>query len=112
MARSAAAERLASATGGAVESGEGGTRTVHFPSPSAGGLPGPLTQQQPYTVSRVIDIPEMQVPAQAPSGDGGHADKQAGGMDMEAAYEYFLDRFKRDLLIEREQSGHLVIDNP
>ena len=27
-------------------------------------------------------------------------------------YDEFLDRFKRDLLIEREQSGHLLIDNP
>jgi hypothetical protein len=27
-------------------------------------------------------------------------------------YEYFLERFKRDLLIEREQLGHLIIDNP
>jgi hypothetical protein len=33
-------------------------------------------------------------------------------MDLEAAYEYFLDRFKRDLIVEREQSGHLLIDNP
>jgi hypothetical protein len=33
-------------------------------------------------------------------------------MDPDAMYEYFLDRFKRDLLVEREQSGHLIIDNP
>jgi hypothetical protein len=30
----------------------------------------------------------------------------------EELYEYFLDRFKRDLLAEREQMGHLIIDNP
>ena len=33
-------------------------------------------------------------------------------MDPETMYEYFIDRFKRDLLIEREQLGHLIIDNP
>ena len=33
-------------------------------------------------------------------------------MDPETLYEYFLDRFKRDLLVEREQLGHLIIDNP
>ena len=30
----------------------------------------------------------------------------------EELYDYFLDRFKRDLLAEREQMGHLIIDNP
>ena len=33
-------------------------------------------------------------------------------MEREELYEYFLDRFKRDLLVEREQIGHLIIDNP
>jgi hypothetical protein len=88
-------------------------RTVHFPSPGGAPLPGPLTQQ-PFSVSRVIEMPEMQAPVgQAPPGGGAAgAEKKDGGMDLEAAYEYFLDRFKRDLIIEREQSGHLVIDNP
>ena len=57
----------------------------------------------------------------APPSDAG-ADVRAGGapgprrpdpqMDPETMYEYFLDRFKRDLLVEREQLGHLIIDNP
>jgi hypothetical protein len=42
-----------------------------------------------------------------------HPTEAAGpAMDPETMYEYFLDRFKRDLLIEREQLGHLIIDNP
>ena len=44
-----------------------------------------------------------------PAPTGGEESKQ---MDPEQLYEYFLDRFKRDLLVEREQLGHLIIDNP
>jgi hypothetical protein len=50
---------------------------------------------------------EQHTPSDHPqSGD------KAEQMDPETMYEYFLDRFKRDLLIEREQLGHLIIDNP
>jgi hypothetical protein len=117
IARSAA-ERVADATGGAVEAGEGGLRTVHFPAPG-GGPPAADLTRAPYTVTRAIDLPAVPAtpaaqptpPAQAPSTPAAGA-PQPGGMDLEAAYEYFLDRFKRDLIIEREQSGHLLIDNP
>ncbi len=108
MARSAA-ERLAAQTGGTIEQGEGGLRTVHFPPPE---IPG-LSTQQPYTISRELsDAPAQQ---SAPSESTGvEHPSEAGGpaMDPETLYEYFLDRFKRDLLIEREQLGHLIIDNP
>jgi hypothetical protein len=106
VARSAA-ERLAAQTGGTLEQGEGGLRTVHFPPPE---IPG-LSTQQPYTISRELDDTQassvqQSSAAEPPAASGGPA------MDPEAMYEYFLDRFKRDLLIEREQLGHLIIDNP
>ena len=47
-----AAERIAEQTGGAIETGEGGLRTVHFPAPG-GAAPLPFTQQ-PYTISREL----------------------------------------------------------
>ncbi len=114
LARSAA-ERLADATGGSIESGEGGLRTVNFPPP--------VSLQQPYTVSRELAAPEAEgaqtttVTAESPSGPG-HSGAPAPqspedkAREREELYEYFLDRFKRDLLIEREQMGHLIIDNP
>jgi hypothetical protein len=117
-----AVERLAEVTGGAVEGGEGALRTLHFPAPGrTGGVTADLTQA-PYTVTRAIDeapaaapapapAPAAAAPAPQPEAPAGQQPHQ-GGMDLEAAYEYFLDRFKRDLLIEREQSGHLLIDNP
>jgi hypothetical protein len=91
---------------------------VHFPAPGDAAPTAALTQA-PYTITRVID--EAPAPASAPpqpAQNGSHASTppasgaKEGGMDLEAAYEYFLDRFKRDLIIEREQSGHLLIDNP
>jgi hypothetical protein len=109
----AAVDRLAQLTGGEVEAGEGGLRTVHFPAPRGGDL-----TPAPYTVTRTIDAPAAPAPAPpaaapapaAPAAAG--APQQQPEMDLEAAYEYFLDRFKRDLIVEREQSGHLLIDNP
>ena len=110
---SRAAERLAGATGGALERGEGGLSTVHFPPP-AGRQDVSLTHQ-PYTISRELadPAPAQSAPAQQSTG-AEHPPSDEGGekMDPEALYEYFLDRFKRDLLIEREQLGHLIIDNP
>jgi hypothetical protein len=111
---SRAAERLAGATGGPVEQGEAGLSTVHFPQPGDVSL-----THQPYTVSRELadpapapaqSAPAQQSPsAEAPASQGEGAGEQ---MDPETLYEYFLDRFKRDLLVEREQLGHLIIDNP
>jgi hypothetical protein len=117
LARSAA-ERLADATGGNVVENEGGTRTVNFPAP---------VTQQPYTVTRSLTEPEpattsssttetTPAPA-APTGAGGapgapEQSPEDKAREREELYEYFLDRFKRDLLIEREQMGHLIIDNP
>ena len=103
LARSAA-ERLAAQTGGALEAGEGGLRTVHFPSPEL-----PALSTAPFTVSR--DLSEAGATSQPAALEHPPAESP-GATDPEALYEYFLDRFKRDLLIEREQSGHLIIDNP
>jgi hypothetical protein len=93
---------------------------VHFPSPGDAATTD-LTQA-PYTITRVIDeapaaapaahAAQPAPPANAPQHAPAAGAPQQGGMDLEAAYEYFLDRFKRDLIIEREQSGHLLIDNP
>jgi hypothetical protein len=90
---------------------------VHFPPP--------VSTQQPYTVSREIAAPEAEgaqntttTTAESPSGPPGHSGAPAPqspedkAREREELYEYFLDRFKRDLLIEREQMGHLIIDNP
>src|SRR6185503_2907151 len=48
LARSAA-QRIAEQTGGSVETGEGGLRTVHFPSPET-----PELTPAPFTVSREL----------------------------------------------------------
>jgi hypothetical protein len=72
-----------------------------------------LSTQQPYTISRDLSepapqpsAPQQSTPVEQPAAAAGAA------MDPEALYDYFLDRFKRDLLVEREQLGHLIIDNP
>ncbi|WP_028067011.1 hypothetical protein [Solirubrobacter soli] len=113
---SRAAERLAEATGGALEQGEGGLSTVHFPPPGSQGQPIDLSHQ-PYTISRELSegggAPAPSAPAEqhTPTEHPETGDKKEQ-MDPETMYEYFIDRFKRDLLIEREQLGHLIIDNP
>jgi hypothetical protein len=115
VARSLAAERLAASTGGSLEQGEGGLSTVHFPPPAQPGL----STFEPYTISREItDAPSAPATTTTTSQNGtgdaasGGGEEKKGEMDPETLYEYFLDRFKRDLLIEREQLGHLIIDNP
>jgi hypothetical protein len=99
LARSRA-EEIAATTGGTIES-SGGTHTVHLPPP-------PMLSQAPVTISRELS-----------EGGGGASSATApvsgnagGAMSQEAMYDYFIERFKRDLLIEREQLGHLIIDNP
>jgi hypothetical protein len=109
IARSAA-QRLADHTGGQLEEGEGGLRTVHFPAPG-------LTQQ-PFTISREFtDQPAAsQAAGSTPHDPGGPAPKAPSPEEekqkREELYDYFLERFKRDLLAEREQMGYLIIDNP
>ena len=68
-----------------------------------------------HIFSSAVLIAAVAAQASAPSESTGvEHPSEAGGkaMDPETMYEYFLDRFKRDLLIEREQLGHLIIDNP
>ena len=116
-----AAERLADATGGSIShDGESGLRTVNFPAPGEAdaGAAAPHLSQAPFTISRELADP---APAEAPaptspSGSAKPGDSPETVQDeahkREELYEYFLDRFKRDLLAEREQMGHLIIDNP
>src|SRR5205085_1796133 len=108
LARSSA-ERLADATGGEVLGGEGGLRSVSFPAPGQAGLPELSTA--PITVSRdFTDAPAQQSQPAAHSDAAQHpADGAHKGVDMDAVYDEFIERFKRDLLIEREQLGHLLI---
>ena len=87
-------------------------------------FPAPVSTQQPYTVSRTATVPDQASgtcrrapppdrPPRAPQGaPGGEKSPEDKAREREELYEYFLDRFKRDLLIEREQMGHLIIDNP
>ena len=67
-----------------------------------------------YTISRELadPAPAPSTSAQESTGTEHPPEEKGEQMDPEALYEYFLDRFKRDLLIEREQLGHLIIDNP
>ncbi len=55
---------------------------------------------------------QQSAPVQQQADDSPAGAAETPQMDPETLYEYFLDRFKRDLLIEREQLGHLIIDNP
>jgi hypothetical protein len=97
-------------TGGTVDRGEGGLRSVSFPAPGEPRIPAFSTE--PVTVSRVIDEAPAQSTPSTPSTPVDHPADGAGGVDVDALYDEFLERFKRDLLVEREQSGHLLIDNP
>jgi hypothetical protein len=113
----ATAESLAEATGGAIELGAGGMQSVTFPAPGNAGsasLPYiPPFSTEPVTVARAeTDAPAASTPS-TPSTPVDHPPAEGGGsLDLDKVYDEFLDRFKRDLLIEREQSGHLLIDNP
>ncbi|HET6547125.1 MAG TPA: hypothetical protein VFG79_01625 [Solirubrobacter sp.] len=113
LARSAA-ERLADRTGGAVEEGEGGLRTVHFPAPGATATSMPTISREIVIGSARQRARPAQETAPAATANGSEPAPQgdAKPVDKEELYEYFLDRFKRDLLVEREQLGHLIIDNP
>jgi hypothetical protein len=86
---------------------------VHSPAPG-------LSPQQPITISREFtDQPasgQAATTTATPHDPGGPAPQAPSAEDekhkREELYDYFLDRFKRDLLAEREQMGHLIIDNP
>jgi hypothetical protein len=110
------AERLAEVTGGAIAQGEGGLRAVSFPAPGSQAAPQPPYiapfSTEPVTVARAItEAPAESSPATAHMPTD-HPPSGEPKVDVDALYDEFLDRFKRDLLVEREQSGHLLIDNP
>ena len=56
--------------------------------------------------------PATGAPASGESAASGGSDPKEEQAKREEMYEYFLDRFKRDLVAEREQMGHLIIDTP
>jgi hypothetical protein len=107
----AAAERLAAETEGVVETTADGMRSVSFPAPGTGAPELARTPVGPYTISRELPDPAPRT-APPPPSDASPPGQASAGLDLEAAYEYFLDRFKRDLVVEREQTGHLLNDNP
>ena len=93
--------------------------------PAHGELPAlRVTPEPPHTSSPSnVPLPKPRENSTRPAGRGGArpgsprcpgeprpAEEKAH--EREELYEYFLDRFKRDLPIEREQMGHLIIDNP
>jgi hypothetical protein len=114
---------------------------VSFPAPGAAPRIPPFSTA-PVTVSRALvdgggqgsapaaqeggvnALPAVQEPASSPAtqalpavqdaGAGAaHApDPGAKAEQLEETYEYVLDRLRRDLLVEREQSGHLLSDHP
>jgi hypothetical protein len=94
-----------------VETSERGVKTVHFPAPEQ-----PALSTAPVTVSRELDDAPSRASTSSSSSSSSssvsHPADDEKQMSPDELYEYFLDRFKRDLLIEREQSGYLVIDNP
>ena len=106
LARRRAARR---ATGGAIEQGEGGLQ--HGALPAAREV---STTQQPFTISRELDDRAHRARHSRSTCPRDIRPTTAGRRRWtpKPLYEYFLDRFKRDLLIEREQLGHLIIDNP
>jgi hypothetical protein len=109
----ATAERLAAETHGRVHEAPDGMRSVSFPEPGSGAPELAAMPVTPYTVSRELADPAP--PAATPPAADAPAPAQGqarGGLDLEEAYEYFLDRFRRDLVVEREQSGHLLNENP
>ena len=92
-----------------------------FPAPGEADAPdaAPHLSQAPFTISRELADPApAAAPAEAPAPGGSPKPGDSPETAQEEAhkreelYEYFLDRFKRDLLAEREQMGHLIIDNP
>jgi hypothetical protein len=94
---------------------------VTFPSPGQGAVPEYIPfSTQPVTVARAETASATTTSAPSSNGasaSGGGAaaaaaDPQKKAQELEETYEYVLDRLRRDLLIEREQSGHLLIDNP
>ena len=112
----ATAETLAEATGGAIEQA-GGMQSVTFPAPGSAGVPSlpiiPPFSTEPVTVARAeTDAPATQTAATPSTGVEHPPAEGSDKLDLDKVYDEFLDRFKRDLLIEREQSGHLLIDNP
>ena len=78
----------------------------------------PVATQKPRTRSRASSPDAGTSSANSDNAPSAPASEPSGGdetkkaAEREAMYEYFVDRFKRDLLAEREQSGYLIIDNP
>ena len=57
--------------------------------------------------------PQAAAPRPPPRrGPGGEKSPEDKAREREELYDYFVDRFKHNLLVEREQMGHLIIDNP
>jgi hypothetical protein len=97
-------------------------RTVHFPAPGQGLSQAPVTIQRDFApdtgagASAAASAPAPAAgnagsdPAAAPgAGPGGEKKEE---LTPDQMYDYILERLRRDLVVEREQLGHLIIDNP
>jgi hypothetical protein len=92
------AQRLARALGTEVGVDDAGNASVELPGP--GDEPFVPFSTAPRTVTRLIDG-EPQAPAAFPP-DG---KPEAGEVDVDEIAETVIDKLRRELLIEREQSG-------
>jgi hypothetical protein len=103
--RGTSAQRLARALGTEVTADATGNATVELPAP---GEPFVPFSTAPRTVSRA-EVDAAPTPA-APAASNGPApaDAPMGGapaVDMDEIAENVIERLRRELLIEREQSG-------
>ncbi|MGH2948040.1 MAG: hypothetical protein ACRDPC_17605, partial [Solirubrobacteraceae bacterium] len=92
------AERLARALGTEVGTDEAGNATVELPAPGA--PPFVPFSTAPRSVSRAEPATTETPPAEAPA-----TEMKAESPDLDEIAETVINRLRRELLIEREQSG-------
>jgi hypothetical protein len=146
-APAASAHALARAIGGAVEETGPGMTSITFPPPAPASTSGPsaatiaaspassapFAPSAPYvpfdttprTISRAVEIDELDIPAatSSPSANGSSSDYDGGSsrgaapapaappkVDKQEIYEYVVDRLRRDALIERELLSKTIQD--
>jgi hypothetical protein len=107
------AERLAASSGGTLTHEPTGETAVVFPTPGiAAAAPtltraaGPSAQARPTLARRTLSPAAPDASALAPPHEA-QRDREELYEDL---YDSFIERLRRDLLHERERSGHLVDD--
>lgn len=108
------AERLAAVSGATIMREPMGETSVVFPARGTGSpsITAPGTAVAARAQSGPIAAPRPVAPSlqgAAPSTSAHEAERERAEL-YEDLYESFMERFRRDLLHERERSGHLVDD--